>query len=105
MATLAAQRPYAGAAFMPRVPVFGTSGVYRASGGELHGRELRTLFDAVHEICNRIVELPRLISVAERLEEEDLSYNPVSPVRTYQATIEFVNIGPMPPMKLNYFDE
>jgi hypothetical protein len=107
MATLAAPRPRAGPSFfMPRCdvgPTLGTSGIYRAFGGELHGQELRSLFDMIGEVYRRLVELPTL-AIAEHM-EDDPSYNPVSPVRTFQAKVAFVNLGPMPPMRLDYFDD
>lgn len=106
MATLVAPRPRAGAPFMPRYdvgPTLGTSGIYRAFSGELHGQELRSLFDMIGEVYGRLAELPRRLTTAEHI-EDDQSYNPVPPVRTFQAKVAFVNIGPMPPMKLDYFD-
>lgn len=36
--------------------------------------------------------------------EEDWSYNPVSPVRTFQAKVAFVNVGPLPAIGI-YFDD
>lgn len=32
-------------------------------------------------------------------------YNPVGPIRTFQAKVRFVDIGPMPAMKVEFDDE
>jgi hypothetical protein len=111
MATLAALPSRAGTPIMPRHnvgPTYGTSGTYQARSGDLHGRELQALLATIRRVYDTLANIGEApaapVELAERI-EDDLNYNPVLPVRTYRANVAFVSIGPMPPMKLEYFDD
>jgi hypothetical protein len=108
MATLA-PRPHVGPPFMPHysydmIPTGGTSSAYYSFHGDLHGPDLQSLFDKIAKVSTGFEDLLRRIITSEHIEEEDLSYDPVPPVRTFQAKVSFVSIGRMPPMKLDIDD-
>jgi hypothetical protein len=108
MATLAAPRPRVGPPLIPHysydvIPTGGTSSAYYSFHGDLHGPDLQSLFDKITKVSTGFGDLLRRIITSEHI-EEDWSYNPVSPVRIFQAKVAFVNVGPMPAMKMDFDD-